>query len=442
MTDDSLPFAKRLPPATFWAALAGGFFFLVYGLCNNHAAARAAAGEIIPTIFFEWERFIPIWPAFIVPYWSLDLFFAFSFLLLRTRREMRRHALRLITAITIAGLFFWFVPLRYGFDRPQLGGIFGPLFKTLHSFDQPYNLAPSLHIALRSLMWVVYIPATRGWTRAALKVWFIAIGVSTLVVGQHHVIDVLTGQLLAMLVLQLIPDDEPDAIPSGRSPRLGLLYAVGGVACTFAGVALGKIGLLFAWPFLSLALAAGAYLGGNPYVYRKHHGRIPTSARWLLGPVIFSKWLHWRLTRSPSAYDNVTPTLLVGRRLTITEAEQLADNGITTVIDLTAESSAQPKMLQHDYVNVPVLDLVPPSVEQLRVITAHYLEARQRGPVLVHCRLGFGRSACGAAACLLASKEADTVDQAIEMIRAARPGVVFRSHHRDVLERFRRERHP
>lgn len=436
MSDTPLPLRRRLLPGTFWSALAGGWFFLVYGVCNHHAAARAAAGDVIPTVAFEWERFIPIWPAFIVPYWSLDLFFACSPLLLTTHRAMRRNALRLMTAITIAGLFFWFAPLRYAFDRPQPDGLFGPLFRALYSFDQPYNLAPSLHIALRSLLWVVYIPATRGWLQAVLKVWFIAIGVSTLVVGQHHVIDVLTGQLLALLVLHLIPEHTLDAIPSARSTRLGVLYACGAIACMLAGIALSRIGLVFAWPFLALALIGGAYLGGNPHVYRKHHGRIPPSARWLLGPVTLAKWLHWRLTRTPEPYSTVTPTLRVGRRLTNDEAKHL--DGIASVIDLTAESSAPPALLTRDYVNVPVLDLVPPSVEQLRVVGEHYMRARRAGPVLVHCRLGFGRSACAAAACLMASGEADSVDHAISLIRAARPGVVFRPHHVAVLERFRR----
>jgi len=40
----------------------------------------------------------------------------------------------------------------------------------LYGFDQPYNLAPSLHIALRSLLWGIYVRHTRGLLRIGVQV--------------------------------------------------------------------------------------------------------------------------------------------------------------------------------------------------------------------------------------------------------------------------------
>jgi hypothetical protein len=78
------------------------------------------------------------------------------------------------------------LPLHYGFEQPQMGGTLGYIFGFLHSFDYPYNLAPSLHIALRSLIWVVFIRHTFGLTRWGVRVWLILVGLSTLFVKQHH----------------------------------------------------------------------------------------------------------------------------------------------------------------------------------------------------------------------------------------------------------------
>ena len=43
------------------------------------------------------------------------------------------------------------MPLKMGVPRPQVTGWTGMLFNCLHGFDQPYNLVPSLHIALRTI---------------------------------------------------------------------------------------------------------------------------------------------------------------------------------------------------------------------------------------------------------------------------------------------------
>mgnify|MGYP001461330094 FL=1 len=75
----------------------GPGFFLVYGACNALTALRPEVGSF----FFEWERRIPVWPWTIIPYWSLDLFYAFSALLCRTRLELNQHAFRVITAVLL-----------------------------------------------------------------------------------------------------------------------------------------------------------------------------------------------------------------------------------------------------------------------------------------------------------------------------------------------------
>src|SRR5205814_949855 len=137
-----------------------------------------------------WERAIPFVPIFILPYMSLDLFFAGAPFLCRDRAEIHVLAKRIALAIGVSAGCFLLFPLRYGWSRPTVDGLLAPIFAFLTEMDQPYTLAPSLHIRLRSIVWAVYGLQLRGAVRRFAGCWFVLIGVSTLLVYQHHVVDV------------------------------------------------------------------------------------------------------------------------------------------------------------------------------------------------------------------------------------------------------------
>ena len=84
--------------ALAWLAALAPFFYLSYGLANPRAAARAT----VPSVVFDWERHIPFWQQTIFPYWSVNALYGLSLLLARSRHELDRHALRLLTAQLVA----------------------------------------------------------------------------------------------------------------------------------------------------------------------------------------------------------------------------------------------------------------------------------------------------------------------------------------------------
>ena len=221
---------RLLWPALWRLALAGAVFVIVYGACNAYTATRADVG----TWMWEWERHIPFVPEMVVPYWSLDLFFIGAFFLCSTKVELNLLTKRLLTVTILSGICFLLFPLKMGLDRPEPSGWTAPLFRALYHNDLPYNLAPSLHISLRSLVWVFYGAHLTGWLRKGVKFWFILIGASTLLVWQHHVIDVATGFVMGWFVTALIRDPR---IPDTNTPsrKLALRYGSGAVAC--AGLA-------------------------------------------------------------------------------------------------------------------------------------------------------------------------------------------------------------
>ena len=206
-------------PALWRLALAGGMFVLVYGFCNRFTSTRDNVG----TWFWEWERHIPFVREMVIPYWSLDLFFCGAFFLCSNKAELNLLTKRLVAVTVASGLCFLLFPLKMGFDRRVPSGWTAPLLHALYANDMPYNLAPSLHISLRSLVRITYGAHLTGLTRKLTKAWFILVGLSTLLVWQHHVIDVATGFLMGWLVAALIPDPR---FKTGRtpSPRLALRY--------------------------------------------------------------------------------------------------------------------------------------------------------------------------------------------------------------------------
>ena len=166
-------------------------FLAVYGGTNWLSSRRSDVG----TWYYQWERLIPFVPLMVIPYMSIDLFFVAAPFLSRDRRELATFCRRVVLAILAAGVCFLAMPLKLGFTHPPLHGWMGAAFGWFFAADLPYNLCPSLHIALRTLLAEAYARHTRGLWNLASHVWFSLVGFSTVLTYQHHVVDVAGGFL-------------------------------------------------------------------------------------------------------------------------------------------------------------------------------------------------------------------------------------------------------
>lgn len=419
-------------PAARTSAGLSLLFLAVYGTCNWITSLRPDVG----TWYFEWERSIPFIPLMILPYMSIDLFFIVGPFLCRDRTELRTLRWRIVLAIVVAGACFLLLPLRFAFERPATTGWLGGVFDVFRTLDQPYNLLPSLHITLRTILADLYARHTTGLVRGGVHVWFSLVGVSTVFTYQHHVVDVAGGFALAAVCFWAVRAS-PLTAPVVPNPRVAALYLAG---CVVAG-ALALVGwpwtALLLWPAASLLIVATAYLGVGPGVFRKAAGRLPLPTWLLLGPCLLGQYLSLRYYRRQCrSWDAVAPGVLIGRRLTDAEATQAVRGGVTAVLDLTAEFSEASPFLRLAYCNVPILDLTAPTPEQLGVATAFISEHAKTGVVYVHCKIGYSRSAAAVGAHLLATGQADTVTDAEAWLRRARPSIVIRPEAMAALHRF------
>jgi membrane-associated phospholipid phosphatase len=407
-------------------------FLIVYVGCNWITARRGNVG----VFYFQWERAIPFVPLLVLPYLSIDLFFVAAPFLCRTDRELSNFAKRVVAAILIAGTCFLLFPLRFAFPRPHASGWTGALFDWFRAVDAPYNLFPSLHAALWLLLLDLYARHLRGVLLVVAMIWFALIGLSPVPTYQHHVIDILGGFALAGYCFYFFRES------SGQWPvianrRIGFYYAAGALVILALIPTSWPGSALFFWPGLALGIVASAYLGVGPIIFRKEKGKLPLSAQFALGPCLIGQYLsllYYR--RQCRCWDEITPHLWIGGKLGRRQAKSALRAGVTAVLDLSAEFSETKPFRAVRYRNVPILDLTAPTWEQLREMGRFVCEQSETGVVYVHCKIGYSRSAAAVAAYLIMSDKASDVEEALTMIRRARPSVVIRPEVISALAEF------
>jgi len=409
--------------AALWLLFLAPFFYVTYGTANWLASERADVGSFV----YDWEHSIPFLGWTIFPYWSINAFYGLSLFVCSTREELDTHGKRLLTASMVAVLFFILFPLRFTFEKPELpGGLAGFLFEALGAFDKPFNQAPSLHIALLVILWPFYERHVPGWAKIPLHVWFTLIGASVLTTYQHHFIDIPTGVLLGLFALWLWPDESTSPFAGARLTRdrrrrsLASRYAAGAALLSALALWLGGWGWLLLWPALSLALVALNYAAlGTAGFQKRSDGSMSLAAKLMLTPYLIGAFVNSRLwTRNDPKTAEVAEGVHIGRIPSRTDSRNFA-----AIVDLSAELPSLSAHAKH--YAVPVLDLTAPSADLLAAAAEAIERARQSGPVLVCCALGYSRSAAAIACWGTRYGRYANVDEAHEAIRRVRPRIVL-----------------
>ena len=408
-----------------WLCLLGPLFFLTYGFANQYTASLGHVGSVV----FGWERHIPFLAWTIVPYWSIDALYGLSLFLFTDKREMDRHAARLIMATAVCVTGFLLFPLRFSFDRPDIAQpVFRWMFDVLGSFDMPYNQAPSLHLCLLVLLWAAYKRHTPAKYRWLVHAWALLIGVSVFTTYQHHAIDGLTGLpagLLCCYCIPLVPGRAWRAGLPGKAKKLAVRYGAAGLTLAALALALRGWWLVLLWPAVCLAVLVCGYLHAGPSIFRKSEGVSPragyrcTDSRIILAPYeIITRLVRHFFYKAPPAVE-IAPGLWLGGYPRVLPVPGCG------VLDLAAEYPRSPASRGAPYASIPMMDLLPPDKDGLERALAAYEALAPHGPVLLHCALGMTRSACVAACALVRAGVCGDIPSALERIRRLRPCVAL-----------------
>lgn len=177
----------------FALVLAGAYvlFSATYLPINAFSVGRTSR-----TLFLPGEERLPFLPIFEYLY---VLTYFIPVLLVFTVRDYTRFAhVARATGLTLLAAYTTYLLFPVYFERPHLD------VTSLHSWllsleymDKPYNHFPSLHVALTWL--AVFGSQLSRRARAGLGALAVGVSVSTILVKQHYIVDVLYGFALAWL---------------------------------------------------------------------------------------------------------------------------------------------------------------------------------------------------------------------------------------------------
>ena len=157
----------------------------------------AAKSTNIFKIHFDWEKNLPFVPEMILPYCSV-YFISLLPIFFLDEKKIHQFAKTVGLSIFISGIIFFLFPTTCELERPNGNFAFSDTFRSLHNYDQPHNLFPSLHITLSTIfvlmMWQKQGPS---WFKLMLSAWLILVCFSVLLTHQHYVPDILGGFILS-----------------------------------------------------------------------------------------------------------------------------------------------------------------------------------------------------------------------------------------------------
>ena len=178
------------------------WFVLVYDGMDALTARRSFR---VP-VHFPAELAIPFVPAMTLFYMSIYLLFWMAPFVLRTRREFRALVVTMAVAIFCGGIGFLLFPANLAFAQPREEdlGVWSALFHFADKLNLTYNLLPSLHVAFAVICVAVFSARAPLTGKVLLWFWAAMVAASTVLIHQHHLLDVATGWLLALLCVRYV----------------------------------------------------------------------------------------------------------------------------------------------------------------------------------------------------------------------------------------------
>jgi len=170
-------------------------FALVFGVCYGGASwwTSTLPGPL-PSWDFAFEQRVPFVPWLSIVYLTITPVLLLAPFLLRERTPM--FALALSVETLIATAFFLLFPQTTAWLRPEVTGWARIPFGIADTMNLSYNYFPSLHVAFA-------VSAAWAYRRLAWTFWAAAVAVSTWLMWEHHVIDIVGGIALAAIVMSV-----------------------------------------------------------------------------------------------------------------------------------------------------------------------------------------------------------------------------------------------
>lgn len=164
----------------------------------------------IHSLVTDLDQKIPFIKIFIIPYISLQAFVAINLLYFywRDRQTYYRTIITLNLSMVICFIIYYFFQTTV--PRPPLngGGMLNKLLRLTYSVDEPFNAFPSIH-TMASFIMIKAIGqsnARNRWNSLIINTIAVLIIISTQLIKQHVLFDLVAGVVLGGLVFETVYD--------------------------------------------------------------------------------------------------------------------------------------------------------------------------------------------------------------------------------------------
>ena len=181
----------------------GIFFTIEHFITDNYWATQLPIDYKIPFL----EGFAPIYAS-----WSVLLFILGIYLILKDGEGFRRYMWSIMITFLFSTLICALIPngqdLRPDLETLGRENLFTRLIGVLYASDTNTNVCPSLHVVGSLAAWFAVLHNNRlrrtRWVPVAVGVLACLISVSTVMIKQHSLLDVIVGVPYALILYRLL----------------------------------------------------------------------------------------------------------------------------------------------------------------------------------------------------------------------------------------------
>ena len=187
--DVAVPEGGRVSTYLLWSLGVGVAFFTIYPTLNWVTSLRPDRMQL----YFAAELRIPFVPEWVWVYVSLYALFLMPLFFVPASR-MPGLGRQLIMGTAVSGACFFLLPAELGFVREiPSHAPYRELFTSMFGIDHPHNLVPSLHVIYSAAIALACADFARPPARVLFQAWLALIAVSTLLIHQHHLLDLVVA---------------------------------------------------------------------------------------------------------------------------------------------------------------------------------------------------------------------------------------------------------
>src|SRR5262249_55990269 len=137
-------------------------------------------------------------------YLSVPVMLCVAPVIMRTKRELLPLFFTLTAQLAVAGLCHLIYPLSPAWPPHAVDGFATGAFRVADALNLEYNTVPSLHVSFAATVALVFGRRASPMGSLLLWSWALAAAASTLLLHQHHLLDVVTGAALGFLAVEFV----------------------------------------------------------------------------------------------------------------------------------------------------------------------------------------------------------------------------------------------